>query len=135
MKLKKESKVKREKRVVTLEEEKIMRWAVDNKKDQRREEEVEANYRKIEKMVLQKFLKWRKVFGKVESERILMRKIWDHAIDLKKTFKPKKERIYSLSRNKREEVQNFIEDQLKKRYIRPLKFPQILPVFFASKKD
>ena len=33
MKLKKESKVKREKRVVTLEEEKIMRWAVDNKKD------------------------------------------------------------------------------------------------------
>jgi len=55
-------------------------------------------------MVLQKFLKWRKVFGKVESERILMRKIWDHAIDLKKTFKPKKERIYSLSRNKREEV-------------------------------
>ena len=105
MKLKKESKVKREKRVVTLEEEKIMRQAVDNKKDQRREEEVEANYRKIEKMVLQKFLKWRKVFGKVESERILMRKIWDHAIDLKKTFKPKKERIYSLSRNKREEVQ------------------------------
>jgi len=61
-------------------------------------------------MVLQKFLKWRKVFGKVESERILIRKIWDHAIDLKKTFKPKKERIYSLSRNKREEVQNFIED-------------------------
>ena len=135
MKLKKESKVKREKRVVTLEEEKIMRWAVDNKKDQRREEEVEANYRKIEKMVLQKFLKWRKVFGKVESERILMRKIWDHAIDLKKTFKPKKERIYSLSRNKREEVQNFIEDQLRKRYIRPLKSPQMLPVFFTSKKD
>ena len=135
MKLKKESKVKREKRVVTLEEEKIMRQAVDNKKDQRREEEVEANYRKIEKMVLQKFLKWRKVFGKVESERILMRKIWDHAIDLKKTFKPKKERIYSLSRNKREEVQNFIEDQLRKRYIRPLKSPQMLPVFFTSKKD
>jgi len=44
------------------------------------------------------------VFGKVESERMPMRKIWDHAIDLKKIFKPKKGRIYPLSRNKREEV-------------------------------
>ena len=87
MKLKKESKVKREKRVVTLEEEKIMRWAVDNKEDWEREEEVEVDYRKIKDIVLQKFLKWRKVFGKVESERIPMRKIWDHVIDLKEMFK------------------------------------------------
>ena len=39
-------------------------------------------------MVLQKFLKWRKVFGKVELERMPTRKIWDHAIDLKEMFKP-----------------------------------------------
>ena len=86
-------------------------------------------------MVPQKFLKWRKVFGKVESERMLTRKIWDNAIDLKEIFKPRKERIYPLSRNEREEVQNFIEDQLKKGYIRPSKFPQTLLVFFVSKKD
>jgi len=30
---------------------------IDNKKDWRREKEIEADYRKIEKMVLQKFLK------------------------------------------------------------------------------
>jgi len=66
---------------------------------------------------------------------MLIRKIWDHAIDLKKIFKPKKEKIYSLSRNEREEVQNFIEDQLRKGYIRPLKFPQISLVFFINKKD
>jgi len=64
-----------------------------------------------------------------------MRKIWDHAIDLKKIFKPKKRRIYPLSRNKREEVQNFIEDQLRKGYIRPSKSSQMLPVFFIKKKD
>jgi len=101
--------------MVTLEEEKIVRWAVDDKEDWGREKKVEADHRKIEEMVPQKFLKWRKVFGKVESERILMRKIWDHTIDLKKTFKPRKGRIYPLSKNEREEVQNFIEDQLKKR--------------------
>jgi len=75
------------------------------------------------------------VFGKVESERMLIRKVWDHAIDLKEMFKPKKGRIYPLSKNEKEEVQNFIEDQLRKGYIRPSKFPQTLPVFFMSKKD
>jgi len=54
------------------------------------------------------------MFGKVESERMPTRKIWDYIIDLKKTFKPRKRRIYPLSKNKREEVQNFINDQLKK---------------------
>ena len=108
---------------------------MDDKEDWGREEEVKADHRKIEEMVPQKFLKWRKVFGKVESERMLTRKIWDHAIDLKEIFKPRKERIYPLSRNEREEVQNFIEDQLKKGYIRPSKFPQTLLVFFVSKKD
>jgi len=75
------------------------------------------------------------VFGKVESERMPMRKVWDHAIDLKETFKLRKGRIYPLSKNEREEVQNFVEDQLRKEYIRPSKSPQMSPVFFVGKKD
>jgi len=63
------------------------------------------------------------------------RKVWDHAIDLKETFKPQKGRIYSLFKNEREEVQNFMEDQLRKGYIRPSKSPQISSVFFVGKKD
>ena len=50
-------------------------------------------------------------------------------------FKPQKRRVYSLSKNEREEVQNFVSNQLKKGYIRPSKSPQILPVFFVGKKD
>ena len=75
------------------------------------------------------------MFGKVESERMLIRKVWDHAIDLKEIFKPQKGRIYPLSKNKREEVQNFVEDQLRKGYIRPSKSPQTSLVFFVGKKD
>jgi len=86
-------------------------------------------------MVPQKFLKWKKVFGKVEPERMLTRKIWDHAIDLKEMFKPKKGRIYPLSKNEREEVQNFVNDQLRKGYIRPSKSSQTSLVFFIGKKD
>jgi len=75
------------------------------------------------------------VFGKIKSERMLTRKIWDHAIDLKETFKPQKGKIYPLSKNEREEVQNFMKDQLRKGYIRPSKSPQTSPVFFVGKKD
>ena len=95
---------------MTLEEEKIVRWAINDKEDWGREEEIKEDHRKIEEMVPGKFLKWRKVFGKIESERILTRKLWDHAIDLKDTFVPQKERIYLLSKDKREEVQNFVKD-------------------------
>ena len=63
------------------------------------------------------------------------RKIWDHAIDLKETFKPQKGRIYPLSKDKREEVQKFVDDQLRKGYIRPSKSPQTSPVFSVGKKD
>ena len=67
--------VKKGKRVATLEEEKIVRWAINNKEDWRRKEEIEEDHRKIEELVPRKFLKWKKVFGKVESERMLTRKV------------------------------------------------------------
>jgi len=81
-------KKKKVKRIAIEEEEKIVRWAIDDKEDWGREEEMEEDHRKIEEMIPRKFLKWRKVFGKVKSERMLTRKVWDHAIDLKETFKP-----------------------------------------------
>jgi len=54
---KEEKKVKKEKRVVTLEEKRIVRWAIDDKKDWGKEEEMKEDYRKIEKMVPRKFWK------------------------------------------------------------------------------
>jgi len=71
---KKERKVKRGKRIVTLKEEKIVRWAINNKEDWKKEKEIEENHRKIEEIVPKRFWKWRKVFGKVESEIKPMRK-------------------------------------------------------------
>ena len=66
---------------------------------------------------------------------MLIRKPWDHAIDLKDTFKPKKGRIIPLLPQEQEEVTVFLDDQLKKGYIRPSKSPQTSPVFFVPKKD
>ena len=63
------------------------------------------------------------------------RKVWDHAIDMKKGFVPRKGKVYLLSREEREEVQEFIREQLRKGYIRPSKSPQMVSVFFVGKKD
>jgi len=41
----------------TEEEEKIVHWAIDDKEDWRRKEEMEEDHRKIEEMVPKKFLK------------------------------------------------------------------------------
>ena len=61
--------------------------------------------------------------------------MWDHAIEKKKGFVPRKGKVYPLSREEREEVHEFIQEQLRKEYIRPLKSPQTAPVFFVGKKN
>ena len=63
------------------------------------------------------------------------RKLWDHAIDMKKGFVPRKGKMYLLSREEREEVYKFIVEQLKKEYIRLSKSSQMALVFLVEKKD
>jgi len=48
---------------------------------------------------------------------MLVQKAWDYTIELKEGFIPKKGKVYSLSREEREEVQAFVENQLRKEYI------------------
>jgi len=54
---------------------------------------------------------------------------------MKEGFVPKKGKVYPLSREEREEVCEFINEQLRKGYIRPSKSPQTAPVFFVGKKN
>ena len=63
------------------------------------------------------------------------RKLWDHTIDIKEEFMLRKRKVYLLSRKERGEVHEFIAEQLRKGYIRPLKSPQTAPVFFVGKKN
>jgi len=63
------------------------------------------------------------------------KKLWNHAIDTKEEFVLRKEKVYPLLREEREEVHEFISKQLRKGYIRLLKLSQTAPVFFVGKKD
>jgi len=89
----------------------------------------------VRELVPKRFWRWKKVFRKAESEKIPVQKAWDHAIELKKGFVPRKGKVYALSRGEQEKVQAFVEDQLCKGYIQPLKSPQTSPVYFVAKKD
>ena len=98
------------------------------------EEEAAKSEAEAKKLVPEKFHRWIKIFGKKQLERMPTRKIWDHAIDMKERFVPRKGKVYLLSREEREEVCEFIQEQLRKEYIRPSKLPQTAPVFFVGKK-
>ena len=97
-------------------------------------EEIELNREKVREIVPRKFHKWLKVFEKAESERMPTRKPQNHVINLKEDFVPKKKRTYLMSRQEKEEVQEFIEEQLRNEYIRPSKSLQTLLVFFVGKR-
>ena len=55
-------------------------------------------------MVSQKFYKWIHVFEKKASKRILMKKLWNHAIEMKKLCAKKREGIFIVKERKREDI-------------------------------
>ena len=71
----------------------------------------------LRRLVPKRFWKWEKVFRKKKLERMPVQKTWDYTIELKEGFTPKKGKVYLLLREEREEVQAFVEDQLRKGYI------------------
>jgi len=124
-------KKKKQKKGETVEVRKVgEKWKIWDEEVEVAKSEAEAK-----KLVLEKFHEWIKVFGKKQSERMPTRKLWDHAIDVKKGFVLRKGKVYLLSREEREEVREFVKEQLWKGYIRPSKSPQTAPVFFVGKKD
>ena len=130
-KKKEKKKKKKQKKGKTVKVRKVAEeWEIWDKEEEAAKSEAEAK-----KLVPEKFHRWIKVFGKKQSERIPTRKLWDHVIEVKERFRPRKGKVHPLSREEREEVREIIKEQLRKGYIRLSKSPQMAPVFFVRKKD
>ena len=56
-------------------------------------------------------------------------------IDMKEGFVPRKGKVYPLLREEREEIREFIQEQLRKEYIQLSKLSQTALVFFIEKKN
>ena len=62
------------------------------------------------------------------------RKAYDHGIDfVKGTTLPKTAKIYPLSSKERNSLDEWIDEKLRKGYIRPSKSPIAAPFFFCEK--
>ena len=106
-------KKKKQKKGRAVEVRKVVEeWEIWDEEEEAAKSETEAK-----KLVPEKFHEWIKVFGKKQSERMPMRKLWDHAIEVKEGFVPRKGKVYPLSREEREEVREFVKKQLRKGYI------------------
>ena len=71
----------------------------------------------FEELVPKEYRKYRSVFKKTASERFPESRPWDHKIDLKPDFVPKKAKTYPLSVEEEKEMNKFIDDNLRKGFI------------------
>ena len=76
------------------------------------------------------------VFSKHKSERMPLRKLYDHAIDFMEGAKlPKPAKVYPLSLAERNSLNTWIDEELRKDYIRPSTSPIAAPFFFVKKHN
>ncbi|KAK6224224.1 reverse transcriptase domain protein [Colletotrichum tabaci] len=60
---------------------------------------------------------------------------WDHEIPIKEGEHPKFHKLYGLNENQREELDKYIDENLRKGYIRPSTSPAGYPILFVPKKN
>ena len=60
--------------------------------------------KKAKKLVFPRFYRQIHIFRKKVSERMLIKKIWNHMMEVKKEFVPRKRKIYPLLREKRRKI-------------------------------
>src|SRR5271154_2028053 len=89
----------------------------------------------FEQLVPPHYHEFLSVFDEKASEHFSLKKPWDHAIDLKDTFVEQKARPYQLSSKEQEELDKWLDENLRKGYIRPSKSPQTSPFFYVPKPD
>ena len=76
-----------------------------------------------------------KVFSEEESQRFPLSKPYDHKIDLVENAEMKRSKVYPLSIPELKELDNYLEENLKKGYIRKSQSPFASPFFFIPKKN
>src|SRR6201992_2306140 len=75
------------------------------------------------------------VFQEMPGQCLPLTQAYDHAINLDDLSIPQKEPPYSLSPAETEALDDFLEENLKKGFIRQSKSPQASPMFFVAKKN
>uniref|UniRef100_A0A0W0FG09 Reverse transcriptase-rnase h-integrase n=1 Tax=Moniliophthora roreri TaxID=221103 RepID=A0A0W0FG09_MONRR len=91
--------------------------------------------KEIEELIPNYLIGYRDRFEKGKAERFPPTQTYDHTIDLKSDFVPRNCKLYPLSPVEQEEQDKFLEENLRKGYIRKSKSPMASPFFFVAKKE
>jgi hypothetical protein len=75
------------------------------------------------------------LFSKRAATRLPEKTPWDHTINLKEDFQPRSFPAYKLTPGEDKYLQEFIDENMKKGYIRKSKSPMASPMFFVAKKE
>ena len=97
--------------------------------------ELEAKIIKETVSLLEQYKRFEIVFSETNIPLPEHRGRLDHKIKLAEGFKPKKGSIYPLSPKEREELDEFLDENLACGKIQLSLSPQVAPVFFVAKKD
>ncbi|KAJ2935738.1 hypothetical protein H1R20_g1356, partial [Candolleomyces eurysporus] len=89
----------------------------------------------LTEQVPKEYHKYLEIFDKETATRFPPERPWDHAIDLKPDFVPRRGKIYSLTPSEEKALDEFLKENLDKKYIQPLKSPQASPFFSVGKRD
>lgn len=90
----------------------------------------------FEEVVPKAYQEYRDLFEKKGFDELPPRRPWDHAIDLKPGMEPMKvPKVYLISPKEEDNLNEFLDENLKTGCIRPSKSPWASGFFFGQKKD
>ncbi len=90
----------------------------------------------FEEMVPPHYHSFHDLFSKENFDELPEQKPWDHTIQLIPNAKSILDcKVYPLNRDKQEQLDKFLNENLESGRIRPSKFPFTSPFFFVKKKD
>ena len=82
----------------------VEKWRIQDK-----EGEIAKSEKEAKKLVSSRFHKYIYIFRKKASERMIIKKIQDYTIDVKKEFVLRKRKVYPLSREERGVLWNTLD--------------------------
>ena len=88
----------------------------------------------VEEIVLKELHDYLDVFSEKKAARFPSRKPYDHKIETKPGFKPKRHKLYSLTPEEDKALKTFVDENLAKGYIQESKSEMASSFFFIKKK-
>lgn len=99
------------------------------------EQSKDQKPKNLDALIPSQYHRFKDVFEKKAAERFPISRPYDHAIELKPGFVPRNCKVYPLTPKEEEAMTEFVDENLRKGYIRKSTSPMASPFFFVGKKD